>query len=124
MFASTITLTLIGGPTVLIEFEEFPTLTDPTFDPLGHYQGRYSPVKFVKTTGPPSSPTRSAESTPCCNDGPVRTYKAGQSFSELPGDRHAVSAHSSETKPAKLFAVFVVDTNETKLTIPFTNLLS
>ena len=24
------------------------------------------------------------------NDGPVTTYKAGQSFSELPGDRHSV----------------------------------
>src|SRR5689334_13119605 len=55
------------------------------------------------------------------NDGPVSTYKAGQSFSELPGDRHAVSANASETQPAKLLAVFVVDTNETELTIPFGN---
>jgi hypothetical protein len=36
-------------------------------------------------------------------------------------DRHAVSANASETKPAKLLAVFVVDTNETGLTIPFEN---
>ena len=43
------------------------------------------------------------------NDGPVTTYKAGQSFSELPGDRHCVSANASKTKPAKLLAVFVVD---------------
>ena len=50
------------------------------------------------------------------NDGPVTTYKAGQSFSELPGDRHAVSANASKSKPAKLLAVFVVDTNETELT--------
>ena len=55
------------------------------------------------------------------NDGPVTTYKAGQSFSELPGDRHSVSANASETKPAKLLAVFVVDTHETELTIPFGN---
>src|SRR5438309_10918166 len=55
------------------------------------------------------------------NDGPVTTYKAGQSFSELPGDRHAVSANASKTQPAKLLAVFVVDTNETELTIPFSN---
>jgi quercetin dioxygenase-like cupin family protein len=55
------------------------------------------------------------------NDGPVTTYKAGQSFSELPGDRHGVSANASKTKPAKLLAVFVVDTNETELTIPFGN---
>jgi quercetin dioxygenase-like cupin family protein len=51
----------------------------------------------------------------------VTTYKAGQSFSELSGDRHAVSANTSQTKPAKLLAVFVVDTNETELTIPFGN---
>src|SRR5262249_34256765 len=40
-------------------------------------------------------------------------------FSELPGDRHGVSANASKTKPAKLLAVFVVDTNETELTILF-----
>ena len=55
------------------------------------------------------------------NDGPVTTYKAGQSFSEMPGDRHGVSANASKTRPAKLLAVFVVDTNETDLTIPFEN---
>ena len=55
------------------------------------------------------------------NDGPVTTYLAGQSFSGLPGDRHRVSANASETKPAKLLAVFVVDTNETELTIPLGN---
>jgi len=55
------------------------------------------------------------------NDGPVTIYKAGQSFSELPGDRHGVSANASKTQPAKLLAVFVVDTNETDLTIPFGN---
>jgi quercetin dioxygenase-like cupin family protein len=55
------------------------------------------------------------------NDGPVTTYKAGQSFSELPGDRHGVSANASETEPAKLLAVFVVDTKERELTIPFGN---
>jgi quercetin dioxygenase-like cupin family protein len=53
------------------------------------------------------------------NDGPVTVYTAGQSFSELPGDRHGVSANASETQPAKLLAVFIVDTNETELTIPF-----
>lgn len=50
------------------------------------------------------------------NDGPVETYKAGQNFSEMPGDRHGVSANASKTQPAKLLAVFVVDTNETQLT--------
>jgi len=39
----------------------------------------------------------------------------------VPDDRHSVSANASETNPAKLLAVFVVDTNETELTIPFAN---
>ena len=51
----------------------------------------------------------------------MTTYTAGQSFSELPGDRHGVSANASATEPAKLLAVFVVDTNETDLTIPLGN---
>jgi quercetin dioxygenase-like cupin family protein len=52
------------------------------------------------------------------NDGPAKVYKAGQNFSELPGDRHAVSANASETEPAKLLAVFVLDTSEKELVIP------
>ncbi|MER2265863.1 cupin domain-containing protein [Methylobacterium oxalidis] len=55
------------------------------------------------------------------NDGPVTTYKAGQNFSERPGDRHSVSANASDTEPAKLLAVFVLDTKETELVIPFGN---
>ena len=55
------------------------------------------------------------------NNEPVTTYSAGQSFSELPGDIHRVSANASETAPAKLLAVFVVDTNETNLTTPLGN---
>ncbi|GLK83102.1 cupin domain-containing protein [Ancylobacter defluvii] len=52
------------------------------------------------------------------NDGPVVTYRAGESFSELPGDRHGVSENASATGPARLLAVFVVDTGETELTYP------
>jgi quercetin dioxygenase-like cupin family protein len=53
------------------------------------------------------------------NDGPVRTYRARESFTELPGDRHGVSANASSTQPARLLAVFVVDTEEKELTTPF-----
>ena len=52
------------------------------------------------------------------NDGPIVTYRAGESFSEMPGDRHAVSENASKTAPAKLLAVFVVDTDEKELTTP------
>jgi hypothetical protein len=37
------------------------------------------------------------------------------------GDRHGVSANASKSKPAKLLAAFVADTNEKELTIPFGN---
>jgi L-ascorbate metabolism protein UlaG (beta-lactamase superfamily) len=43
------TLTLIGGPTVLIELDGVRLLTDPTFDPPGDYQGG---VLLRKTAGP------------------------------------------------------------------------
>lgn len=52
------------------------------------------------------------------NDGPVRTYRAGENFTELPGDIHAVSENASDTEPARLLAVFVVDADETRLTTP------
>jgi quercetin dioxygenase-like cupin family protein len=52
------------------------------------------------------------------NDGPMTTYRAGESFSERPGDHHSVSENASSTEPARLLAVFVVDTAETTLTTP------
>jgi len=53
------------------------------------------------------------------NNGPVVTYHTGQSFSEMPGDLHSVSENASKTEPAKLLAVFVVDTDEKELTMPY-----
>ena len=52
------------------------------------------------------------------NGGETKTFTAGQNFTELPGDRHDVSANASKTEPAKLLAVFVVDTDDTALTTP------
>lgn len=52
------------------------------------------------------------------NDGEIKVYKKGENWMETPGDHHRVSANASETEPAKLLAVFVVDTNETKLVYP------
>lgn len=51
------------------------------------------------------------------NDGPVRVYRAGENFAELPGDHHGVSANASSVESAKLLAVFVFDTADTKLVI-------
>src|SRR6266700_2953223 len=46
----TLSITLIGGPTALIEIDGFRLLTDPTFDAPGVYQLPH--VKLEKLTGP------------------------------------------------------------------------
>jgi quercetin dioxygenase-like cupin family protein len=52
------------------------------------------------------------------NEGPRRVYRAGESFYEPPGSSHPVSRNASATQPAKLLAVFVVDTDDKVLTAP------
>ncbi|CAH2603124.1 Cupin domain-containing protein [Rhodovastum atsumiense] len=51
-------------------------------------------------------------------DAPEAVYRKGDTFFETPGAHHAVSANASATAPARLLAVFVVNTDETVLTIP------
>lgn len=52
------------------------------------------------------------------NDGEVRVYRAGESWSEPPGASHSVSQNASKTKAAKLLAIFIVDSNDKELTTP------
>ena len=52
------------------------------------------------------------------NDGETRIYRAGESWSERPGDIHSISRNASKTDPAKLLAVFVHYTNDDPLTTP------
>lgn len=52
------------------------------------------------------------------NDGEIRTFKAGESWSEPPGATHSISRNASKTEPAKLLAVFVVDSDDRALTTP------
>src|SRR5215475_7962431 len=50
----TLSITLIGGPTALIEIDGFRLLTDPTFDAPGADQLPH--VKLEKLTGPAMGP--------------------------------------------------------------------
>ena len=52
------------------------------------------------------------------DDAPARVYRAGEGFYEVPGAHHGVSENASKTQPAKLLAVFVVDTDDENLTTP------
>lgn len=49
---------------------------------------------------------------------PARVYRAGESWHELPGAHHAISENASATEPARLLAVFILDTGTQGLTIP------
>lgn len=55
------------------------------------------------------------------DDGPKQVLRAGESFHEPPGARHTVSRNASKTQPARILAVFVVDTGDTPLTTPVPN---
>jgi quercetin dioxygenase-like cupin family protein len=52
------------------------------------------------------------------DDGPTKVFKAGETWFEVPGAHHRVSENASKTKPAKLLAVFVLDTDAKHPTTP------
>jgi quercetin dioxygenase-like cupin family protein len=49
---------------------------------------------------------------------PEQIYRAGECWYETPGAHHLISRNVSNTEPAKLLAVFVVDTEDSALTTP------
>src|SRR3984957_3124253 len=49
---------------------------------------------------------------------PEHIYRAGECWYETPGAHHLISRNASKTEPAKLLAVFVVDTDDNALTTP------
>jgi quercetin dioxygenase-like cupin family protein len=51
------------------------------------------------------------------DDGPVKVYRAGESWYEEPGAHHQISENASKTRPASLLAVFVADTGDQNLTV-------
>jgi len=51
------------------------------------------------------------------DDEPAKVYRAGEGFHELPGAQHRVSENASDREPASLLAVFVVDSQDTALTV-------
>ena len=49
---------------------------------------------------------------------PARVYRAGEAWFESPGAHHRVSANASDTEPARLLAVLIVDAADEQLVIP------
>lgn len=52
------------------------------------------------------------------NNEKSKIYQVGQSWFEKPEAVHSISRNVSKTKPAKLLAVFVVDTDDKELVTP------
>ena len=52
------------------------------------------------------------------DDESVRVYRPGETWFERPGAYHRVSENASDTKPARLLAVLIVDAAEKQLVIP------
>jgi quercetin dioxygenase-like cupin family protein len=52
------------------------------------------------------------------DDEPVRVYRQGEAWFESPGAHHRVSANASDTEPARLLAVLIVDAADEQLVIP------
>jgi quercetin dioxygenase-like cupin family protein len=52
------------------------------------------------------------------NDEPVKDYRVGEGFYEMPGSHHKISENASDTEPASLLAVFIVDSGDGPLTTP------
>jgi quercetin dioxygenase-like cupin family protein len=52
------------------------------------------------------------------DDEPARVYRAGEAWFENPGAYHRVSANASDTEPARLLAMLIVDVEDEQLVIP------
>src|SRR3954453_23512231 len=52
------------------------------------------------------------------DDQPAKVYRVGEGFYEVPGSHHRISENASDTEPASLLAVFVVDSKDNPLTTP------
>jgi quercetin dioxygenase-like cupin family protein len=54
------------------------------------------------------------------NESP-NVYQTGEGFYETPGSHHRISENASNTEPASLLAIFVVDSKDSPLTTPDQN---
>ena len=52
------------------------------------------------------------------DDEPTKVYQVGEGFYETPGSHHRISENASDSEPASLLAVFIVDSEDNHLTTP------
>jgi quercetin dioxygenase-like cupin family protein len=119
----------VAGSTHDAPFRE--TVTVGTDEPIPNLPGKRLVSLIVDyPAGASSTPHRHARSAfiyayvlsgqirSQVDGGPARVYRPGESWIENPGAHHRVSANASETEPARLLAVFIVDAGDEQLTTP------
>ena len=52
------------------------------------------------------------------DDEHAKVYRVGEGFYEMAGSHHRISENASDSNPASLLAVFIVDSKDKPLTIP------
>ena len=112
-----------GGP-----FRE--TVTVAADEPIPNVPGKRLVTHVVNYPGGGSAPHRHARSAfiyayvisgeirSQVESEPARVYRAGEAWFESPGSRHPVSINASNTEPARLLAVVIVDAADKQVTIP------
>ena len=51
-------------------------------------------------------------------DEPVKVFRVGEGFYEVPGSHHRVSENASDSESASLLAIFIVDSQDRPVTTP------
>jgi quercetin dioxygenase-like cupin family protein len=92
---STVKLPNVPGQTLTAEVVEYPPGGKSS---VHHHAGSVFAYILTGSIRSQSSAT-----------GPVRIYKAGDTFFEPPGSNHLVSANASASEPASLLAIFIAE---------------
>ncbi|MCQ4325787.1 cupin domain-containing protein [Stutzerimonas stutzeri] len=125
------TLAVIGAPPVLAHDDQTETVTKNFEAAIPNIPGKSLHAVEVEYAPGAASPSHTHASSAFIyayvisgaieskvNDGETRIYQAGESWSEPPKAVHSVSRNASKTQPAKLLAVFVLDSGDNPLTTP------
>jgi quercetin dioxygenase-like cupin family protein len=124
-------VTLFAVPPAGANSSQHETVTQVANEPISNLPGkRLVSVIVDYPPGAKSAPHKHAGSAfiyayvisgrirSAVDDQPARVYGVGEGWFEKPGAHHVVSENASETQPARLLAIFIVDANDTRLTIP------
>ena len=110
-----------AGSTHGARFRE--TITVAADEPIPNLPGKRLVTHVVDYPpgggSPPHRHARSAgEIRSQVDSEPARVYRVGEAWFESPGAHHPVSVNASDTEPARLLAVVIVDAADKQVTIP------